>query len=377
MAFMSSCRPNISDSNKSKITTYTADSITKEPQIQIDGTTVEIGSEPFIVAEMSGNHSNSLPNAIKLLKSCAQAGANAFKAQTYKANSITLQSTASDYMVRSGIWAGRSLYDLYSQGETPREWLPVLKEVEDEEGITFFSSPFSPEDVTILENIDVKLYKVASFELTYTQLLREIARTHKPVIFSTGLATLQEIQEAVEVLIEGGSGPIAILKCTSTYPADTGDLNLCTIPHLAKTFNVPIGFSDHTEGDSAAIAAVALGATILEKHVKLDEDSKSVDSAFSLPVSRLHKYIQRANEAYFSIGKVQDGPTANELANLRFRRSIVASRDIREGETLTPDHIAIVRPDIGLAPKEEENVIGRVARKAIPYSKGISWDDLY
>jgi len=326
---------------------------------------------------MSGNHSNSLSNAIKLLKLCAQAGANAFKAQTYKANSITLQSTAPDYMVRSGIWAGRSLYDLYSQGETPREWLPVLKEVADEERITFFSSPFSPEDVTILENIDVKLYKVASFELTYTKLLKEIASTHKPVIFSTGLATLQEIREAVDVLVEGGSGPIAILKCTSTYPAETSDLNLRTIPHLAKTFNVPVGFSDHTEGDSAAIAAVALGASILEKHVKLDEDSKSVDAAFSLPVTLLRSYIRKVNEAFLSVGKVQDGPTPNELSNLRYRRSIVASREIREGETLTSDNIAIVRPDIGLAPREEENVMGRVARRTIPYSKGINWDDLY
>jgi sialic acid synthase SpsE len=243
-------------------------------------------------------------------------------------------------------------------------------------GITLFSTPFGLKEVEVLEDLGVKIYKIASFEITYTQLLRKIGSTGKPVIFSTGLATLTEISDAVKTLRDAGSGPIAILKCTTSYPALIKDLNLKTIEYLINKFNVPVGFSDHTIGTNAAITAVGVGASIFEKHVKLDEDSTSVDSTFSLPVSKLSQYILNINEAHDSIGEVQDGPTYNEQGYLKYRRSIVASKAIQKGEELSDQNVAIVRPNIGMAPNYLETVIGRKVKKDLELGQGITFEVL-
>ena len=328
-------------------------------------------SEPFVIAEMSGNHGNSLENAMEFMTECAKAGAHAFKIQTYTASSITLQSERPEYIVNDGPWKSRSLFDLYSQGQTPVIWLPSLTNLAKSLNIAFFSTPFSVDEVQTLEDFGVPAYKIASFEMNFTQLLIRIAETKKPVIFSTGLATLAEIESTVKILKENNSGPIAVLKCTTSYPARISDLNLATIPYLINKYDFPIGFSDHTEGFTAAIAAVGLGARIIEKHVKLDRDNNSVDASFSLPVSELSNFVIQVKNSFLSVGKVQDGPTSVEIPYLRYRRSIAASQNIQKGEIFSMENIVIVRPNIGLEPGRYLDVIGRKAVRDIEFSEGI------
>lgn len=336
---------------------------------------VEIGATclPYIIAEMSGNHQGSLEKAKQLLQECAWAGANAFKLQTYSADSLTIQSNRAEYIVNDGPWKGRSLYDLYSQGQTPREWVKPLIELGQELGIAVFSSPFSPDDVDFLESLNVPAYKIASFEINYQQLFSRIVQTGKPIIFSTGLAKLEEIESAVKFLRSQSFENFAILKCTTSYPAHFADLNLATIPFLQSLHKVNVGFSDHTEGFLASVSAVAQGATIIEKHVKLDEDTTSVDSSFSLPVSELGNFIKLCHESKRTIGVVQDGPTETEKGYLKYRRSIVAIRDIEAGSEIQPSDLAIVRPDIGLAPKNFDLIVGRIARVNIEKGQGIQF----
>ena len=332
--------------------------------------------KPYVIAEMSGNHQSTYPHAEKLLIQCAVNGASAFKIQTYTPESMTLNCNLPEYIVGKGPWEGRNLFDLYSQAQTPAGWIPDLFQVAKEHRISIFSTPFSLADVDVLENQGVCAYKIASFEITYVQLLKYIAQTKKPVIFSTGLATLDEIKQAVEVLGEAGSSDISILKCTTSYPANMRNLNLKTIPYLMETYKVPVGFSDHTVGSTAAIAAVTLGATILEKHIKLDEDNESVDSSFSLPVSALRDYITAAQEASLAMGGIQDGPTDDEHSYLKYRRSIVAKTPIRKGERIDMKNVAIVRPDIGLGPSSLDLVIGSIANRNIQFGEGIRTEDL-
>jgi pseudaminic acid synthase len=344
--------------------------------MKINGINIGINSEPYIIAEMSGNHMNSLKHACKLMEKCAQAGVSAFKIQSYSAKSLTIDCSREEYIVRSGPWNGRTLYDLYSQGQTPNDWLIPLSKLAKELGITLFSTPFGIEEVDILESIDVPAYKVASFEITYKQLLEKIGSTRKPVIFSTGLATIDEISKAVDILKNSGSESIAILKCTTSYPAIPSDLNLRTIQYLIEKFALPVGFSDHTKEITAAIVAVGAGATIFEKHVKLDEDNTSVDSTFSIPVSKLKQYVDGIREAYVSMGVIQDGPTQNEKEYLRYRRSIVASRDIGVGEMISEKDVAIVRPSHGLEPEHLSLIVGKSVKKKIDRGEGISFNNL-
>ena len=340
----------------------------------IDQIEISKSNEPYVIAEMSGNHGNSLENAMELMTACAKAGAHAFKIQTYTASSLTLDSNRPEYIVDSGPWKNRSLFSLYSQGYTPSSWLPSLSSLAKTLNISFFSTPFSLDEVQLLEDIGVPAYKVASFEINYTQLLIRIAKTKKPVIFSTGLATLSEIDAAVRILEENDSGPIAILKCTTSYPANYADLNLATIPYLNDLYQFPIGFSDHTKSNTAAITAVGLGARIIEKHVKLDRDNDSVDASFSLPVSELKSFITHIRDSFYSVGKVQDGPTDNEIPYLRYRRSIAANQSIKRGEIFSTENIVIVRPNIGLEPDKYLDVIGRKAARDIEHSEGIRED---
>lgn len=340
--------------------------------MQIDKVSLDDALEPYIIAEMSGNHGNAYVNAESLLVECKRNGANAFKLQTYTPDSMTLNCSRHEYIVGKGPWEGQKLYDLYSQGQTPASWLPDLFQTAKELGISIFSTPFSPEDVDILESINVSAYKIASFEITYIQLLKYIGQTGKPVIFSTGLATLDEIQNAYQTLREAGASEVAILKCSTSYPAPLQSLNLLTIQHLRNSYGAPVGFSDHTIGHTAAITAVALGATILEKHVKLDDDKTSVDASFSLPVSELSRYVEFARNAAIARGKIQDGPTEEELPYMRYRRSIVANRQIKEGEIISMNSIRIVRPAIGAPPSSLEKIIGMKAKKDIEIGEGIT-----
>ena len=344
--------------------------------MHIDGKSLSISSNPYVIAEMSGNHGNEYANAEKLLIQCSKQGASAFKLQTYTPDSMTLDCTRPEYVVGKGPWEGRTLFDLYSQGQTPSAWIPDLFNVAKEVGISIFSTPFSPSDVDVLEKNNVSAYKIASFEITYTQLLRYIGQTGKPVIFSTGLATLDEIKSAVETLRDSGCPELAILKCSTSYPAKYESLNLITIPFLKKEYDVPVGFSDHTIGNTAAVVAVTLGATILEKHVKLDEDNSSVDSSFSLPVSDLQSYISSVEEACLAKGEIQDGPTVEEKSYLRYRRSIVVKKDIKEGEIFTAENLTIVRPDIGTTPSKLENVLGKTASRNLEFGEGLKLSDI-
>jgi pseudaminic acid synthase len=344
--------------------------------MKIDGVSLGNKEKPYVIAEMSGNHGNSYSNAEKLLVQCAQNGASAFKLQTYTPESMTLNCMRPEYIVNSGPWDGRNLFDLYSQGQTPAKWIPDLFQVAKEVGISIFSSPFSPGDVEILEENNVSAYKVASFEINYTQLLKSIGQTRKPVIFSTGLAKLEEIQYAIETLTDAGSTEISILKCSTSYPARIESLNLTTIPYLVQKYKVPVGFSDHTIGNNAAICAVAMGATILEKHIKLDEDETSVDASFSLSVSKLPLYISDVTEAALSRGSVQDGPTQDEETYLRYRRSIVANRKIEKGEAFTEENLSVVRPVIGLSPSAMNQVMNKIAGRSIEFGEGIMLSDL-
>jgi len=339
--------------------------------MKIDNNKIGSDSQPYFIAEMSGNHMNSLESAIELLEKSSLAGASAFKLQTYTPDSMTLNSEHKNFVVNAGPWKGRNLFELYSQGATPNEWLPALFKRANELGTTIFSTPFALKDVEFLESMNVSAYKVASFEITYHQLLKEVALTGKPVIISTGMATLSEIEKAVEILKENGCNEFAILKCTTSYPAEHTSLNLRTIQYFKETFDCPIGFSDHTKGELASIAAVAAGASIIEKHIKLDKDQTSVDSSFSLSVSSLSSLIENLRLVSQSIGTIATGPTEGEFPFLRYRRSIIATKDINAGEVLDENNLAILRPDIGLPPSEFVNVNGKTARIPIVAGEGI------
>ena len=344
--------------------------------MNIEGISLENRLKPYVIAEMSGNHGNSYANAEKLLIECSQNGASAFKLQTYTPESMTIDCVRPEYIVDSGPWVGRNLFDLYSEGQTPAEWIPDLFQTARESKISIFSTPFSLSDVDILEENNVVAYKIASFEITYTQLIKYIGETKKPVIFSTGLASIDEISYAIDTLRDAGTTEIAILKCTTSYPAKMESLNLTSIPFLATKFDVPIGFSDHTIGNIAAVSAVALGATILEKHVKLDTDSSSVDASFSLPVSKLKEYIESVGAAAHSIGDIQDGPTVDEISYLRYRRSIVANRNIKKGEIFTLENLSVIRPNIGLPPSQLDLILGKSASRDLHYGQGIGLGEI-
>lgn len=344
--------------------------------MKIDSTPIGNSFEPYVIAEMSGNHLGSYEMAEELLTRSSTTGIQAFKLQTYTPDSLTINCNKKEYIVADGPWKGRNLYELYSQGSTPEKWIPDLFKTAKELGISIFSTPFSLRDVDILEENNVSAYKIASFEINYVQLLKYIAQTKKPVIFSTGLATLEEIDFAYETLISNGATEISILKCTTTYPATPEMLNLTTIPHLIQKYQIPIGFSDHTIGITAATAAVALGATVLEKHVKLDEDNQSVDASFALPVSRLTEYVDSAKFAAASRGIIQDGPTQAEKPYLKYRRSVVAAKTIESGKMLDEKDLVVVRPNIGVPPAMLEKLLGKVVNRRIEFGEGIAESDL-
>lgn len=325
--------------------------------------------KPFVIAEMSGNHNGSIDRAISIIERAAEAGASAVKFQTYTPDTMTLDGHQEHFRISNpeSLWQSRSLYDLYSEASTPWEWHEALFEKARTLGIVPFSTPFDASAVAFLENLDVELYKIASFENTDLPLIAEVSRTGKPVIISIGLASLAEIEEAVQTARDNGCADLALLKTTSAYPAKPDEANLATIPKMIELFDCTVGISDHTLGNGVSVAAVGLGAKIIEKHLTLSREDGGVDSQFSCNPDELARLVEEAGQAYLAKGEVFFGPTKREEASLMFRRSIFASEPITKGELFTAENTRILRPNVGMQPKQINEVLGRVAlRNFVP-----------
>lgn len=346
--------------------------------IEIAGRPIGADHPPFVIAEMSGNHNQSLERALEIVEAAAQAGAHAIKLQTYTADTITLDVRGGSFEISDpdSLWAGKNLHDLYRQAYTPWEWHCPIMERARELGLICFSSPFDETAVDFLEDLGAPAYKIASFENNHLPLIQKAASTGKPLIISTGMASLGELDDAVATAREAGCTQLVLLKCTSTYPATPANTNIRTIPHLRELFGCEVGLSDHTMGVGVAVASVALGATVIEKHFTLSRAEGGVDSAFSLEPAELASLVHESERAWESLGQVRYGPTEAEQKSLVFRRSIYAAADIAEGEVFTADNIRIVRPGHGASPSLYPQLLGRKARQ--PYTRGtpLSLDQL-
>ncbi|MBK9393190.1 MAG: pseudaminic acid synthase [Uliginosibacterium sp.] len=335
-------------------------------------------SAPFVIAEMSGNHNQSLDRALAIVDAIAATGAHALKLQTYTADTMTLDVDHPDFAIgeANSLWAGRTLHDLYDEAHTPWEWHAPIFERARKLGLIPFSTPFDASAVDFLASLDVACYKIASFENTDLPLIRKAASKGKPLIISTGMATLAEIAEAVETARSAGAPDVILLKCTSTYPASPENSHLLSIPHLRETFGCEVGISDHTMGIGAAVAAVALGATVIEKHVTLRRADGGVDSAFSLEPHEVRALVEESERARLSLGQVHYGASSAEKASLKYRRSLYVVADIQAGEVFSEANVRAIRPGFGLAPKHLDAVIGRRAARDLPRGTPLSWEAL-
>ena len=344
-------------------------------ELRIAGRTIGLGQPPFVIAEMSGNHNQSLDRALELVDIAAAAGADAVKLQTYRPDTITLDATGDDFMVPSDspLWKDRRLFDLYEEAHTPWEWHGPIFERARHKGIIAFSSAFDETAVDFLETIGAPAYKIASFEVTHIPLIRKVARTGKPVIISTGMAIPEEIAEAIATCRAEGNHQIAILKCTSAYPAPTHDANVATIPDMRRVYGVEVGISDHTMGCGVSIAAVALGAAIIEKHFTKARAEGGVDSAFSMEPDEFATLVTEARRAQEAVGEVKYGKSASDSNSQRYRRSIYFSRELPAGATITDSDVKIVRPSFGLAPRYWDRVIGARTTTAVKVGDRVTW----
>lgn len=333
------------------------------------------GHKPFIIAEMSGNHNQSIDRALKIVKAAADSGADAIKLQTYTADTMTIPG-ALTIQDKNSLWYGRELHDLYKEAYTPWDWHKEIFDYAKSLGLIAFSSPFDESAVDFLEDLGVEVYKVASFENTDSPLLKKIAKTGKPVIMSTGAATISDIDEGVRTLRANGCEELILLKCTSTYPSSPENTNLNTIPHLRNLFGCHIGLSDHTMGIGAAVASVALGSRVIEKHFTLRRADGGVDSAFSIEPEELKSLAEETNRAFLSMGQIQYGIQTAEVKSLVYKRSLYVVEDIAEGEKFTEKNVRVIRPGYGLAPKFYDLVLGKVARQQIPAGTPLSWEVL-
>lgn len=345
-----------------------------KPFIEIKGRKIGKGFPVYIVAEMSANHSQNFDHAVEIIRAAKEFGADAVKLQTYTPDTITIDCDNDYFKIKNTLWDGCSLYDLYAKAFTPWEWQFRLKETAENLGLDFFSTPFDETAVDFLESMNVSLYKVASFEAVDIPLLGKIARTGKPVIVSTGMSTLQEIGEAVETIRAGGGTQIALLKCTSSYPALPEEMNLRSIPHLSKTFDVPSGLSDHTPGIVAPVAAVSMGACIIEKHLTLSRRIPSPDSAFSLEPDEFGEMVDAVRTAEKALGEIRYGSGKREEESRVFRRSLFVVRDMRAGETFSGGNVSSIRPGYGLHTRHLADVIGRRAVRDIGRGTPLAWD---
>jgi N-acetylneuraminate synthase len=343
--------------------------------ISINDRKIGAGNPPLVVAEMSGNHNQSLDRALEIVEAAAACGAHALKLQTYTADTMTLDLDEGEFFIsdESSLWKGTSLYKLYQEAHTPWEWHRPIFHRAKELGLTCFSTPFDETAVDFLESLRCPAYKIASFENTDIPLIRKVAATGKPMIISTGMATLAELDESVRAAREAGCNDLVLLKCTSTYPASPENTNILTIPDIRERFGVQVGLSDHTMGIGVAVAAVALGATIIEKHFTLRRADGGVDSAFSLEPDEMRSLVVETERACQALGRIIYGPTEVEKKSLAFRRSLYIVRDIKAGEVLTRENVRAIRPGKGLPPKHLSEVIGSRARRSIRRGTPLDW----
>ncbi len=345
--------------------------------ITINNRPIGTGHPVYIIAEMSANHNQSFDEAIRLVQAAKESGADAIKLQTYTPDTMTIESNKDYFHVGKGtIWEGRMLYDLYGEAYTPWEWQPKLKAEAERLGMHCFSTPFDPTSVDFLEDMFVPAYKIASFEVVDLPLIEKIARTGKPIIMSTGMATLAEIDEAVQTIRNAGGQQLALLKCTSAYPAMPEEMHLRTIPHLAAAFGVAVGLSDHTLGIAVPVAAVALGACIVEKHFTLSRAVAGPDSSFSLEPHEFKAMVDAVRVTEKALGDVSYTVSEREVASRVFRRSLFVVQDIQAGDEFTPENVRSIRPGHGLAPKYLSLVLGRKATRAIERGTPLGWDML-
>lgn len=342
--------------------------------IAIDGRLIGSDHPPYIVAELSANHNGSLERALKTIDSAKIMGADAVKLQTYTAETMTIDCDMEEFRIRDGLWDGYTLYELYRWAQTPFEWQEALFERGREVGISIFSTPFDETAVDLLETLDAPAYKIASFEVVDHALIARTARTGKPLIISTGMATLAEIGEAVAVARDNGCRDLVLLHCISSYPAPADQANLRTIPDLAERFDTVVGLSDHTLGTAVAVAGVSLGAALIEKHYTLDRTEAGPDAAFSIEPDELKRLCTESRQAWEALGAPGYELKPAEANSKAFRRSLYVVADVAAGETLTRENVRCIRPGHGLAPKHLETVLGRSARRALRRGTALAWD---
>jgi N-acetylneuraminate synthase len=338
----------------------------------------EIGPQraPFIIAEMSGNHNQSLERALEIVEAAAKTGAHALKIQTYTPDTMTLDLDEREFHINdpNSLWAGSSLYKLYGEAYTPWEWHKPIFDRARELGIIPFSTPFDDTAVDFLESLDVPCYKIASFENTDLPLIRRVAATGKPLIISTGMATVAELDETVRAAREAGCKELILLKCTSTYPATAANTNILTIPHLRELFDCEVGLSDHTMGVGVSVASVALGATVIEKHFTLNRTDGGVDSTFSMEPAEMAQLVEESERAWHALGRVSYGATEAEQKSIVFRRSLYVVQDLKAGDVLTKDNVRAIRPGQGLPTKYLDVILGKTLKKDVKRGTGINWN---
>ena len=342
--------------------------------VRISNRLIGPGHPTYIVAEMSANHNQDFDRAIEILKAAKTAGADAIKLQTYTPDTITINCNSDYFRINETIWQGKNLYQLYGEAYTPWDWQPKLKAVAEDLRIDLFSTAFDSSSVDFLEDMGVPIHKISSFEIVDIPLIEKVASTRKPLIISTGMATLEEIGEAVQAARAAGAGQIALLKCTSAYPATPEEMNLRTIPHLAEVFKLPVGLSDHTLDIAVPVAAVALGACIVEKHFTLSRDIPGPDSAFSLEPDELKEMVKAIRTTEKALGEVRYGASEREAKSRIFRRSLFVVKDLKAGEILTEMNVRSIRPGHGLPPKYLRDVVGRRTVRDIQRGTPVTWN---
>jgi len=344
--------------------------------IKIAGRSIGTGEPPFVIAEMSANHNGKIETALRIIEAAKQAGADAVKLQTYTPDTITLNCDANGFRIEGGLWHGRTLYDLYQEAHMPWDWHAPLFAHARKVGITIFSSPFDRTAVDLLEDLGAPAYKIASFEAVDLPLIKYVASTRKPMIISTGMADADEIGEAIEAARAGGCQELAILHCVSGYPAPASDYNLRTLPEMQRRWNLVTGLSDHTLDNTTAIASVALGASIIEKHFTLDRSGGGPDDSFSLEPAELAALCGGVRTAWEAMGKIDFGRKSSEKGNVKFRRSLYFVKSLKAGDVITDDAVRSVRPGFGLAPKYLESVLGRRLKIEVGPGVAVTWDHL-
>ena len=337
---------------------------------------VGIANCPFIIAEMSGNHNQSLERALEIVDAVANTGAHALKIQTYTPDTMTLDLNEREFHISDpkSLWAGTSLYKLYGQAFTPWEWHEAIFKRAKELGIIAFSTPFDATSVDFLESLDVPCYKIASFENTDLPLIRKVAATGKPMIISTGMASIAELDDTVRAARDAGCKDLVLLKCTSTYPATADNTNILTIPHMRELFGCEVGLSDHTMGVGVSVASVALGATVIEKHFTLNRADGGVDSSFSMEPAEMRQLVVETERAWQALGQVRYGPTLAEEKSIVFRRSLYVVKDLQAGEKLSTDNVRAIRPGLGLPTKYLDQVLGKTLKHAVVRGTAVRWD---